>query len=304
MKSTNSVLSLIPVKSELDLRKVHLKLNHYYHALIFGNTQANLVIEGNLQELKKLEAIWITQEKRECLKKYNCERTVKNAYLVELALKDHPVMNHPLFDFLCHEANLRDLQIFVLSESILNFEFFDYLALALVGASDGAKAEIIANLWDEAGRGDLKKFHTSLFGNLVSDLGLKYQRSAVLKEASWEALAGLNLFSYCSLYSYNKMTYYGLLAATEMLDPPHYSKLIQGMRRIFNDQKIDHSYYLEHEQIDVEHAKGWLRKVILPELEADPQKTRDFWLGFYLRLDSAKRYYDRLLQLLTMQNAA
>lgn len=304
MKSTNSLLSLIPLKSDLDLRKVHLKLNHYYHALIFGNTQANLVIEGNLQELKKLEAIWITQDKRDCLKKYNCERAVKNGYIVELALKDHSVVNHPLFDFLCYEASLSDLQIFILSESILNFEFFDYLALALVGASDLAKGEIAANLWDEAGHGDLKKFHTTLFGNLVSDLGLKYQRAAVLKDLSWEALAGLNLFSYCSIYSYNKMMYYGLLAATEMLDPPHYGKLIQGIRRIFKDQKIDHSYYLEHEQIDVEHARGWLRKIILPELEADPQKTRDFWLGFYLRLDSAKRYYDRLLQLVIAQNAA
>src|SRR5690242_18690191 len=138
MKSTNSLLSLVPAKSVLDQRKVHLKLNHYYHALIFGNTQANLVIEGNLQELKKLEAVWITQDKRECLKKYNCDRVVKNAYLVELALKDHPVVNHPLFDYLCYAAELGELQTFLKSEAILNFEFFDYLALALVGASDAA----------------------------------------------------------------------------------------------------------------------------------------------------------------------
>jgi hypothetical protein len=304
MKSTNSLLSLVPVKSDLDQRKLHLKLNHYYYALVFGNTQANLVIEGNLQELKKLEAIWITQDKRECLKKYNCDRVVKNPYIVELALKDHPVVNHPLFDFLCYESQFGDLQDFFTSEAILNFEFFDYLALALVGASESAKAEIMTNLWDEAGRGDVNKFHTRMFGNLFSDLGLKYQRSAILKDLSWEGLAGINLFSYCSIYSYNKMMYYGLLAATEMLDPPHYGKLIRGMQRLLVGQKIDQTYYIEHEQIDVEHANGWLRKVILPELEADPQKTRDFWLGFYLRLDSAKRYYDRLLHNLTVKKVA
>lgn len=304
MKSTNSLLSLVPTKVNSDLRKVHLKLNQYYYALIFGNARQNLLTESCLQELKKQEAIWITHDKRECLKKYHCDRQIKNAFIVEIALKDHPVVNHPLFDYLSEEATSQELKTFIRNESILNFEFFDYLALALVGASDFAKAEISANLWDEAGRGVLDQFHTRLFGKLFKDLNLSYERQAIARDLPWEALSGINLFSYCAIYSYNKMIYYGLLAATEMLDPPHYTKLIRGLRRVFSKQAIDYSYYLEHERIDVEHANGWLRKVVLPELETDPQKTRDFWLGFYLRLDSVKRYYDRLLQLLTLKMAA
>jgi len=303
MKNFKPLLSLVP-ENNSDVRKNFLKLNQYYHSLIFGDWELHFAFKDKISEMKKIETAWFNQDKSECFKKYRCDRTVKNPYIVELALRDHPVFNHPLFDFLCYEADLFALKSFLLQESILNFEFFDYLTLALVGASDGAKAEIAANLWDEAGRGDLKKFHTTLFANLIKDLGLSYQRGKILKELSWEALAGINLFNYCSLYSYNKMIYFGLLAATEMLDPPHYQKLIQGMKRLFKETRIDQSYYLEHEKIDIDHANGWLRKVIIPELENNPHKTHEFWLGFYLRLDSAKRYYDRLLQLLTTKKAA
>jgi len=304
MKNNQLPFADLTHKSALDLRKVHLKLNQYYHALIFGDKKTHLEMEGQLPVFKKLETAWMTQDKEECLKSYNCDRLIKNPYVVELALKDHPVVNHPLFDHLCYEANWSQLQDFVSSEAILNLEFFDYLALSLVGASDLAKAEIAANLWDEAGRGDVAKFHTRLFENLLTAMGLKYERAVLVKDLSWEALAGLNLFSYSSIYSYNKMMYYGLLAATEMLDPPHYGKLLQGMQRIFHGKNIDQSYYVEHQLIDIEHANGWLRKVILPELEAHPQKTREFWLGFYLRLNSAKRYYDRLFTQLTLKQAA
>ncbi len=304
MKKSNSLLSVVPPNTELYFRKNHLKLNQSYHTQIYGDLRAHLLLEEKRSEIKKFETTWMNQAKSECYKKYHCDRSVKNPFLVELALRDHPVFHHALFDYLCYEADLQAFKSFLLSEAILNFEFFDYLTLALVGATDLAKAEITANLWDEAGRGDLQKFHTQLFANLIKDLDLVYEREAVLKDLSWEALAGINLFAYCASYSYNKMLYFGLLAATELLDPPHYKKLLQGMRRLFKTKRIDSSYYIEHETIDIEHAEGWLRKVILPELERDPRKTREFWLGFYLRLDSAKCYYDRLLQLLSAKQAA
>lgn len=304
MNLSASLFSLHSGGHHIEPRKLHLKLNQAYYALLFGAEGNTYALEDQWQEFKRLEAQWFSQDKLECIKKYPCDKPVKNIYFVELALRDHPVLNHAIFDYFCYEADLHDLKKFILSEAILNFEFFDYLTLALIGASSQAKAEIMSNLWDEAGRGNLQKFHTTLFGNLLRDLGLKYQRTELLKALSWEALAGINLFSYCSIYPAHKMIYFGLLAATEMLDPTHYRKLIQGMERVFSGYAVDYSYYLEHEVIDIEHANGWLRKVILPELEKEPHRAQDFWLGFYLRLDSAKRYYDRLLECLTQKKSA
>jgi len=304
MKKTHSSFNPFQNNNANDLRRLHLNLNQYYHTLLFGNAKDKLTIDQKRAEYKKLETSWINKEKQTCLKKYNCDREIKDVYRVELALREHAVSKHPLFEYLCYESTLTELKSFIQSEAILNFEFFDYLALALIGVSDQAKAEIATNLWDEAGRGEIKKFHTSLFANLMADLGLSYDRAAIISKLSCEGLAGINLFSYCSLYPYNKMMYFGLLAATELLDPPHYKQLIYGMKRLFAGRKIDQAYYIEHESLDVEHANGWLKKVILPELAIYPQKTRDFWLGFYLRLDSAKNYYDKMLQSLTQEKAA
>ena len=178
------------------------------------------------------------------------------------------------------------------------------MALSIIGVNDQVKSEIASNLWDEAGQGNIQRFHTTLFIKLMNSMGLTYQRNQIIQNMIWEGIAGINLFSYLSFYPFNKMKYFGLLAATEMLDPSHYHKLIQGINRIVDDKKIDISYYTEHETIDVVHADGWLRKVVIPELDKRPAMTREFWLGFYMRLNSAKQYYDQLLNVFATQKAA
>ena len=302
--TNNDLFYAFNKKNDFYLRNVHLYLNRIYYSILFSEDEKNTVFEDHFNEFRGVESVWIKYEKEYCLKAYDCDREVLNSSIVESALKAHPVFQHPLFDYLCGEINLNYLKDFILNESILNLEFFDYLALSIVGVSDQAKSEIISNLWDEAGRGNIQLFHTTLFRKLMEGLELKYKRDNIIESMCWEGLAGINLFSYFSLYAYNKTKYFGLLAATEMLDPPHYNKLIKGLSKLIHAHKIDCSYYVEHETIDVEHARGWLEKVIIPKLAQNPHKNQDFWLGFYMRLDSAKRYYDRLLDLFLTQQAA
>ncbi|HDO9965256.1 TPA: iron-containing redox enzyme family protein, partial [Legionella pneumophila] len=255
-------------------------------------------------EFKKYESSWMANEKNYFLTKYDCNVIVKDESLVRGVLQKQEVFNHPIFDYLMHDASIEDLKKFAYSESIMNLEFFDYLALAVIGVSAQAKVEIMANLWDEAGQGCAEKFHTVLFQNFLNDLGITYDRKQILEDLSWEGVAGINLFNYFSIYPFNKTKYFGMLAATEMLDPPHYNKLIKGIMRIFSSHNIDHSYYTEHELVDAQHASGWLNHVVIPELARKPYKTQDFWLGFYMRLDSTKKYYDQLLNSLIMKKAA
>lgn len=286
-----------------DLKEMHYRLNKMYHNMLFG---ADVLIAENLleQDIKILEKKWIALEQQECIQSYDCYQTIVDEKIVEKALKTHPVYQHPLFYYLKNTADMYDLKTFLLHESVLNLEFFDYLALALVGASDQAKSEIIQNLWDEAGHGNIQKFHTTMFKKLITDLGLQYDRQHIIANMSWEALAGINLFNYFSFYPQHKMKYFGLLAATEMLDPPHYCQLISGIKRIIQHLTVDQTYYLEHVEVDVKHANGWLNKVILPELMTYPEKTHEFWVGFYMRLNSTERYYNYLMSLFSAKLAA
>lgn len=284
-----------------ELKKIHLFMNEIYHQILFGEKPIDNKI---FHEFKKYESSWMANEKNYFLINYDCNVIVKDESLVRDMLQKHEVFNHPIFDYLMHDASLEELKKFAYSESIMNLEFFDYLALAVIGVSDQAKVEIMSNLWDETGQGRVEKFHTVLFQNFLNDLGITYDRKQILESMSWEGVAGINLFNYFSIYSFNKTKYFGMLAATEMLDPPHYNKLINGITRIFSSNNIDHSYYTEHELVDVGHASGWLNHVVIPELLRKPYKTQDFWLGFYMRLDSTKKYYDQLLNSLIMKKAA
>lgn len=285
------------------LRKVHLYLNTQYYNLIFNHDNKMVYDESALCQFKHIENVWIEHEKSDCLNRYDCYKKIQHCLDAERVLKEHPVYHHKIFTYLRYEASLNEIKHFIANDSVLNLEFFDYLAFSIIGVSEQAKLEIISNLWDEAGRGSMQLFHTIKFKKLMDNLGLQYRRESMISNMSWEGIAGINLFSYLSLYSSNRMMYFGLLAATEMLDPPHYTQLLGGFARTSTND-IDIGYYKEHESIDVIHANGWMNKVVLPILNKHPDKIPDFWLGFYLRLDSVQRYYDNLLNAFMTKQAA
>jgi hypothetical protein len=272
--------------------------------MLFSDDVRNRLDDDAYSKFKSVETRWYESEMRRCLNQYSCNVIINSENVVKAAMRRHKVFDHPLFDYMMTDASLDELKGFVKFESIMNIEFFDYLALAIIGTNNQAKSEIAANMWDEAGRGVIDKFHTVLFKKFIDDLGIHYNRNEILATMPWEGVAGINLFNYFAIYPFNKMKYFGMLAATEMLDPGHYNKLIKGIARICKGKNINHDYYIEHETLDVEHANGWLRNVIMPILAANPKKTQDFWIGFYLRLDSVKQYYDSIYQSLTMQSAA
>lgn len=286
------------------LRKTHLYMNNIYYNMLFSDDVRNRLDDEAYSKFKSVETRWYESEMRRCLNQYSCNVIINSENIVKAALRRHKVFEHPLFDYMMKDANMDDLKGFIKSESILNLEFFDYLALAIIGTNNQAKSEIAANMWDEAGRGVVDKFHTVLFKQFIDDLGIHYNRNEILSTMSWEGVAGINLFNYFAIYPFNKMKYFGMLAATEMLDPDHYNKLIKGIARLCKGKNVNHDYYIEHETLDVEHANGWLRNVIMPILANNPKKTQDFWIGFYLRLDSARQYYDNIYHTLTMKSAA
>lgn len=290
----------IGLLNEQSLKKVHLTLNESYYRKLYGSCSDT---DTEDKKIRQLENAWFGCEEKKCAASFNCQIAIYDKRAVYNAMYGHQAYRHPLFDYLMQEASVPDMCRFIQNESILNLEFYDYLALSVIGVADNAKMEITRNMWDEAGRGDKEQSHTVLFGKLMRDLDLHYNRPDTIRNMAWEGIAGINLFSYFALYPQNKMKYFGMLAATEMLDPIHYGKLIKGLIRLFGNRKIDYSYYSEHEVVDVGHAQGWLEQVVLPALSVKPEQTVDFWLGFYMRLESVRQYYDQLYFSLKMKQA-
>lgn len=95
----------------------------------------------------------------------------------------------------------------------------------------------------------------------------------------------------------NRQHYYkslGVMAMTELLDPPQYEKLVAGCRRIgLTDRDV--LYYAEHITVDIGHADGWLNNVIVPIGKKHPAAMEEVYFGAALRLQTCNDYYDGLL---------
>lgn len=208
-------------------------------------------------------------------------------------VRQHPAGAHRLFDHLEQRASVAEIRLFFESDARLNERFFDLLAMCLVGTSGTAKTELAANLWDEAGRGNNARGHVHLFSEALAAVGGREPTIESLASWEWQALAGHNLF--VALCSNRKHTFraMGLMAATELLDPPQYSKLIQGCRRVGLPVP---EYYSEHVEIDVVHGSGWLDNVIAPLARSNPRAAKHILEGVALRLESCRDYYDTLLR--------
>jgi len=305
MPITQQELSLAFKKQDsFYLKKIHLYLNIIYSHIIFGH-ESTLLLEANDWAIFKLiETTWLTHELNDCENRYNCNLNFSSSDEVKTILRNHPVYEHSLFTYLERKSSFEDMKFYLQNESVLNLEFFEYLALSLLGASDFARKEIMHHLWDECGRGRLHHYHTNQFRSCLKSFGLSYQRDQIIKGMSWEGLAGINYFAALSHVGIHKMKYYGFLAATELLDPPHHARLVRGLNRIQGAYPLNIKYYLANQQVDRKQRTSWIDNVILPLLEKTPEAVTDFWLGFYLRLDSALRYYDHTLLSLSKQQAA
>lgn len=209
----------------------------------------------------------------------------------------HPASHHPLFDFLSSSASATQIDYFFKSDSALNLVFFDLVAMGLVGSLPETRAEIAQNLWDEIGQGSQEFTHVNLYKDLLKrrDIALPENHFAHLYD--WQGLAGYNAFM---LGGVNRQHYYkslGVMAMTELLDPPQYQKLVTGCRRIGLTDRDVH-YYAEHIEVDIGHADGWLNNVIVPIGNKNPAALEEVYVGAALRLQTCCDYYDCLLEAL------
>lgn len=217
--------------------------------------------------------------------------------LIELC-QSHRASCHPIFDFLESTASVEQMDYFFKSDSALNILFFDLVALMLPGSLPQTRAEICKNLWDESGNGDPNRTHVGLYEHLLTQRNISLLDDRFTNLYTWQGYTGYNVFM---LGATNRQHYYksiGAMAVTELLDPPQYTKLVRGIKRLGINEK--HAlYYTEHIEIDVDHADGWLNNVIKPLLMKKPEAANDIISGAILRLQSCADYYDGLLDTIT-----
>ncbi|AOK18348.1 spermidine/putrescine ABC transporter [Burkholderia cepacia] len=209
------------------------------------------------------------------------------------AVQAHAASHHPLFDMLETHATRAQLERFFCSDTVLNVRFFDLIVMAMIGSQPEARKELASNFWDEVGRGDPQHSHVQMFRQLLTDVGIMRSGDDFASQLTWQGLRGYNLFMLCALNRQHYFKLLGVMAATELLDPPQYRKLIAGCRRLGLGPSTTR-YYDEHITVDDVHGEGWLENVIRPLTKREPRAMSAVWVGCMLRLASCGDYYDAL----------
>lgn len=205
----------------------------------------------------------------------------------------HPASRHPYYrPYVEDHATRDDLRFLLAQESSLDPRFDDILALIQLGTQGREKMEIAGNYWDEMGNGRPGDVHSSLFSAALAVFGIdeKYICDSLLLEAK---LCG-NLSAALALsrrHYYKAIGYFGV---TEYLAPRRFRCLVAAWKRLeLPPDGI--SYHEIHIEIDAGHAVGWLKNVIEPAIDRDPDVGYDIAVGTIVRLNTSARYLDALL---------
>ncbi|ECF6074870.1 iron-containing redox enzyme family protein [Salmonella enterica subsp. houtenae] len=295
-------LKLILENAYSTLDEENLKIIQNALSLIYqinlANPLSNAALRQNdhviLKMRNAIEEVWLKHEFQNIVDDSSALGSDKySSKLIEL-WKGHHASHHEIFDFLENEATIEQIYLFFKSDSALNLIFFDLVAYTLIGAEPATRGTISENLWDEIGHGDNVFTHVNLYKHVLDRRDIILPENHYINMYGSDALAGHNAFM---LGAVNRKHYYkllGVMAMTEVLDPPQYTKLVNGCRRLGLADKDVH-YYTEHITIDIKHGDDWLYNVIDLIAEKYPGAKSEFYFGCVLRLQTAERYYDNLL---------
>ena len=210
-----------------------------------------------------------------------------------------PGQQHPLFDWLAHEATLAQMRWFLTQEAAGEAGFEDLLAYTQVKLPPQPKLECARNFWDEMGHGKQSAMHGQMLDHMVRELDLHPSIDTTV----WESLALANTMvglATTRRYAYHAI---GALGVIELTAPGRVGQVATGMRRLGLSGRA-RAYFDLHAALDVSHARAWIREVIRPLVETDPGCARFIAEGALMRLVCGQRCFARYSHALRAEETA
>ena len=209
----------------------------------------------------------------------------------EALVDSGPGQNHPLFDWLAHEATLPQMRWFLTQEAAGEAGFDDLIAYTQVKLPAQAKLECARNYWDEMGRGKQGAMHGKMLERMVLELDLQPQIDTTV----WESLALANTM--LGLATTRRYVYHsiGALGVIELTAPQRVKKISLGMQRLGMNGRT-RAYFDLHATLDISHAQAWIAEIVKPLVEADPNCAKYIAEGALMRLVCGERCFNRYVQ--------
>ncbi|MDO8343332.1 MAG: iron-containing redox enzyme family protein [Cellvibrio sp.] len=202
-----------------------------------------------------------------------------------------PGQHHPLFDWLADHASANEMKWFLTQEAAGEAGFEDLLAYTQVKLPAQAKLECARNYWDEMGRGKAKAMHGPLLESMVHGLKL----SPSIESTEWESLALANTM--LGLATSRRYTYHslGALGVIELTAPWRAAKVSLAMQRL-NFPRKARRYFDLHATLDIAHSRAWIREIVRPLDNMNPECAQFIAEGALMRLHCGQLCYEKYSQ--------
>lgn len=194
------------------------------------------------------------------------------------------------FNWLSNEATLEELGFYISMEEQVDGRFDDVIALAQLGLTGDVKLALAENYWDEMGRGEEAEMHTFLFNESAKKLSELLGSEVLISKPPVEAIKNGNLLLMYSLRRQYHPRLLGALAILEHTAPYRFSKTVKAMQRLNLSDDIIY-YHKMHIEIDANHGKQLLHRVLLPLIKKNPEIIKEICIGCLVRYNIAIEYY-------------
>lgn len=199
----------------------------------------------------------------------------------------------PFFEHLANAATVRELAFYISMEEQVDGRFDDVIALAQLGMVGDMKLALAENFWDEMGLGKLADMHTRLFSTSAAHMRHYLEGVNLASMITAEAVKNGNLLLMYALNRRFAARLLGSLAILEHTAPYRFSRTVRGLRRLDMPEEV--IYYHElHIEVDANHGKQLLERVLKPLVAESPAALREVCIGCLIRYNVAVDYYDGL----------
>ncbi|MGK7956452.1 MAG: iron-containing redox enzyme family protein [Crocosphaera sp.] len=219
-------------------------------------------------------------------------------YLHELFGKNSGVF-HELYEYIATSASKEAVLTFLFTESVRTEVVDDEVAFMIIGTQGSMKKASVGNCWDECGKGELDGFHTYWLRMLLEQTNtwekFAHYRSQLMP---WFAKLTSNAFNVLLTRPGYKYAAYGNFTIGESWVPPHFEKILQGMKRVGLDHPNNTIYFEKHVHLDPYHTKDLLDGFAYQEPALTVAEVDQVLFGAHVMIAAATKQYERMLDYL------
>jgi hypothetical protein len=215
-------------------------------------------------------------------------------YLSEV-IDNNTGVHHELFDYIATKASKVAILTFLFTETIRTEVVDDEVSFMTIGMQGPLKRSSASNLWDECGRGKLRDFHTYWLRMLLEETNTWEQFVNYRETMPWFVELTSNAFNMLLTRPGQKFAAYGFFILGESWVQPHFSKILDGMKRVGFDHEDDTIYFEKHANIDPYHTKELLDGFAYQKPQLTQAEVDQVLLGAQVMLTAATAQYNRML---------